>query len=176
MITTFKTKAELCGEEVELHIEADGYVYRENYGADADGHHKKMRTEAEVHSIIVLDGNGKDRSMEIESSDVLSNRIYEESLDHLIEQYNEGDDHAGVHPNTANAIAMLEAQLSEAREVIEWYGNRDNWSSTGMGLAIHWINQVVDDADQTPHEPEEMGKTKWHGGKKAREWLKKWGC
>jgi len=93
-----------------------------------------------------------------------------------------GFDLSGVHPITSDlinfirgniilnqevvreGIAALEAQLKSAREVIGFYGDKENWPHSDS-----WEHYIIDDSDREFNLKEHIAA---FGGKRARQWLK----
>ena len=90
----FEFEIEIEGHKILATVEADGHVYRENYGEDADGNRGEMRTMLDDFEMTVKDGHGKD------ITDKLMKRhkgvyadIEEEAEDLLFEEFNAGGEY-----------------------------------------------------------------------------------
>ena len=62
----FDISVEINRFNLTLSVEASGHIYRENYGADADGNRGEMRTFCDDLEISITDGTGKDIASKLE--------------------------------------------------------------------------------------------------------------
>lgn len=85
---------EIHGRTLNVLVEADGRVYRENYGEDADGNRGEMRTELDDFEMTVKDGHGKDITAKLkEKHKSVYEDLEEEAENALFEQFNEGPEY-----------------------------------------------------------------------------------
>lgn len=60
MNTEFEYELEIEGHVIHVTVEAEARMYRDLYGADADGNRGEWRTEMDDLEIKIVDGRGKD--------------------------------------------------------------------------------------------------------------------
>jgi hypothetical protein len=85
---------EIHGRKLNVTVEADGHVYRENYGEDADGNRGEMRTELDDFGMTVKDGHGKDITAKLKAKHkTVYEDLEEEAENALFEAHNEGQEY-----------------------------------------------------------------------------------
>jgi len=75
----FSTEVNMDYKPIYVTVMAKGKVWREMYGADADGNRGEMRTEVEILDVKFLNSEGKDVTEVVESFDP-------NNVDHLLEE------------------------------------------------------------------------------------------
>ena len=90
----FEFEIEIEGHKIVATVEADGHVYRENYGEDADGNRGEMRTELDDFEMTVKDGHGKDITAKLKAKHAsVYADLEEEAENALFEEFNDGGDY-----------------------------------------------------------------------------------
>lgn len=90
----FEKQIEINGRILNVTVEADGHVYRENYGADADGQRGEMRTQLDDFEMTIKDGHGKDITDKLQAKyKSIYDDLEEEAENELYEQFDEGEDY-----------------------------------------------------------------------------------
>lgn len=90
----FETTIDINGRELNVLVQADGHVYRDLYGADADGNRGEWRTEVDDFEMTVLDGHGKDISVKLRADYPGEwQRLDDIAAEKLIESFEEGSDY-----------------------------------------------------------------------------------
>lgn len=85
---------EVHGRTLNVTVEADGRVYRDLYGADADGRRGEWRTELDDFEMTVKDGHGKDITAKLKAKhQSVYADLEEEAENALFEQFNEGPEY-----------------------------------------------------------------------------------
>lgn len=85
---------EVHGRTLNVTVEADGHVYRENYGEDADGNRGEMRTMLDDFEMTVKDGHGKDITAKLKAKHAsVYADLEEEAENALFEAFNDGGDY-----------------------------------------------------------------------------------
>lgn len=94
MSISFEKTIEINGHELTVTVEADGHVYNENYGADADGNRGEMRVQLDDLEMTIKDGHGKDITDKLQAKyKSIYDDLEEEAENELYEQHNEGEDY-----------------------------------------------------------------------------------
>jgi hypothetical protein len=89
----FDYEIEIEGHKIHATVEADGRVYRENYGADADGRRGEMRTFLDDLEVTVKDGRGKDITEKLaKKHKAIYADIEEMAEDKLYDEFNEPEE------------------------------------------------------------------------------------
>jgi hypothetical protein len=86
----FEHTLEMNGHELHVTVEADGKVYTDLYGADADGNRGEWRTECDDVEFTIKDARGNDITEKVRTKWVAEfDAIDELAADKLIDAYNE---------------------------------------------------------------------------------------
>lgn len=94
MSIEFEKTFEINGHELTVTVEANGHVYNDNYGADADGNRGEMRTQLDDFEMTVKDGHGKDITAKLKAKyKSIYDDLEEEAENELYEQFDEGEDY-----------------------------------------------------------------------------------
>jgi uncharacterized protein YnzC (UPF0291/DUF896 family) len=59
-------EATITDRSLKVYVTAEAHIYRENYGADADGNRGEMQTFLDDLEITILDGRGNDITEKVE--------------------------------------------------------------------------------------------------------------
>lgn len=90
----FEQTIEINGRELHVSVEADGHVYRDLYGADADGRRGEWRTELDDFEMTIKDGHGKDITAKLKAKhQSVYDDLEEEAENALFEAFNEGPEY-----------------------------------------------------------------------------------
>ena len=66
MNVEFEYNLDVNGRELPVQVVADGRVWREKYGCDADGNRGEWQTACEVDEIKIYDAFGRDLTKKVE--------------------------------------------------------------------------------------------------------------
>ena len=86
----FDYELDVNGRTLMVHVEADAHVYRDLYGADADGRRGEWRTEVDDLVVTIVDGRGKNITEKVAKRYKAEFESIEElALDKLVDSFND---------------------------------------------------------------------------------------